>query len=147
VLYAVGGADAAGPRPEVYWTVPTGEGGIDGWLHLAQTDLPAAGLAGGSAAVLGSNAVVIGGVTGDGSVQKGAVRANLAPQAPFFQIGLAGAVVPALRIPGEVGQQIGYLNAAGAGTVNFVILLAIGWAFNHRPQVAAWWARRRGRAA
>lgn len=144
-LYLVGGRDAAGPRGEVYWTVPTGEGNIDAWLHLDATDLPAAGLAGGSPIVVGSNAVVIGGSTAEAAAIASAVRANLAPEAPFFQLGLVGAVVPALRIEGEVGQQIGYLNAAGVGGLNFVILIAIGWAFNHRPQVAAWWGRRRGR--
>jgi hypothetical protein len=53
---------------------------------------------------------------------------------PFFQLGLVGATVPGLKIDGEIGQQLGYLNAAGAGTVNFVILLLIGWAFAHKEQ-------------
>jgi hypothetical protein len=53
--------------------------------------------------------------------------------------------VPALQIPGEIGQQLGYLAAAGAGTLNFVILVAIGWAYNHKPLIRAWWDRRRGR--
>ena len=41
----------------------------------------------------------------------GATRANLAPQEPFFQLGLVGATVPALKIDGEIGQQLGYLAA------------------------------------
>jgi hypothetical protein len=45
--------------------------------------------------------------------------------------------VPALKIDGEIGQQLGYLNAAGAGTVNFVILLLVGWAFAHRERAMA----------
>jgi hypothetical protein len=45
--------------------------------------------------------------------------------------------VPGLKIDGEIGQQLGYLNAAGAGTVNFVILLIIGWAYAHKPQARA----------
>ena len=44
-----------------------------------------------------------------------AARANLAPQPPFFQLGLVGATVPALKVSGEIGQQLGYLNAATAG--------------------------------
>ncbi len=62
------------------------------------------------------------------------VRANLAPQPPFFQLGLFGATVPALKISGEIGQQLGYLNAAGAGTIDFILLLLIGWAFAHKEQ-------------
>ena len=42
--------------------------------------------------------------------------------------------MPGLKIDGEIGQQLGYLNAAGAGTVNFVVLLLIGWAFAHKEQ-------------
>ena len=70
-------------------------------------------------------------------VQSGSFRANTAPQSPFFQLGLVGATVPGLKIEGEIGQQLGYLNAAGAGTVNFVILLLIGWAFAHKAQATA----------
>ena len=54
------------------------------------------------------------------------LRANTAPQSPFFQLGLVGATVPGLKIEGEIGQQLGYLNAAGVGTVNFIILILIG---------------------
>ena len=43
--------------------------------------------------------------------------------------------IPALKPDGEIGQQIGYLNAAGVGTVNFIILILIGWAFAHKEQV------------
>ncbi len=45
--------------------------------------------------------------------------------------------MPGLKIEGEIGQQLGYLNAAGAGTVNFMILLLIGWAFAHKAQTRA----------
>lgn len=45
--------------------------------------------------------------------------------------------VPGLAIQGEIGQQLGYLNAAGAGTLNFVILLIIGWGFAHKEQSRA----------
>jgi hypothetical protein len=56
-------------------------------------------------------------------------------------VGLVGATVPGLKIDGEIGQQLGYLNAAGAGTVNFVILLLIGWAFAHKERTRAILAR------
>jgi hypothetical protein len=51
--------------------------------------------------------------------------------------------VPGLQISGAVGIQLGYLAAAGVGTGNFVILVIIGWMYNHRPQIAAWWQRRK----
>jgi hypothetical protein len=67
-------------------------------------------------------------------VTTSSARANVAPLSPFFQLGLAGATIPGLKIEGEIGQQLGYLNAAGAGTVNFIILLLIGWGFAHQEQ-------------
>ena len=81
----------------------------------------------------GPNAVIVGGETAEGVVAT-SYRANTAPQSPFFQLGLVGATVPGLKIEGEIGQQLGYLNAAGAGTVDFIILLIIGWAFAHKAQ-------------
>jgi hypothetical protein len=148
-LYVAGGSDAASPRREVYWTVPNGDGTLPGWKHLDETDLPAAGLEGGTPIVSGSSAFVIGGSTADG-VLSSAVRANLAPAEPFFRAGLVGVVIPALRIEGEIGQQLSYLSAAGVGTVNFIILLLIGWASAHPEAVRGWIdrrrARRRGRA-
>jgi hypothetical protein len=54
---------------------------------------------------------------------------------------LVGATVPGLKIDGEIGQQLGYMNAAGAGTVNFIILLLIGWAFAHKEQARAMMSR------
>ena len=78
-------------------------------------------------------------------VLKSSIRASLAPQEPFFQLGLVGAVVPALQIGGEIGQQLGYLSAAGAGTRDFILLAVIGWAYAHRPQISSWWSRRRSR--
>ena len=124
--------------------MPDAKGEIDGWKHLDQTDLPSTGLVGGAAVVTGVNVFVIGGESKDG-IQAGSVRANLAPQEPFFQAGLVGVVVPALRIEGEIGQQLGYLSAAGAGTVNSVILILIGWAYAHPDTVRGWIDRRRRR--
>ena len=40
--------------------------------------------------------------------------------------------MPGLKIDGEIGQQLGYLNAANAGALNFVVLVIIGWAFAHK---------------
>lgn len=141
-MYVVGGSDGTAPKGELYWTVPNGDGAIQGWKHLVQADLPPAGLQGGSPIVTGTNVFIIGGTTADG-VQTGAVRANLAPQEPFFQAGLVGVVVPALRIDGEIGQQLGYLAAAGAGSLNFVLLLLVGWAYAHPTTVRGWVDRRR----
>jgi len=132
ILYHVGGADASGPRTELYWAQPTTAGDIPEWKHLDVSDLPN-GLVGSSAVVTGPNVVLVGGATAEGPIAMSA-RANVAPQSPFFQVGLVGATVPGLKIEGEIGQQLGYLNAAGAGTVNFVVLLLIGWAFAHKEQ-------------
>ena len=70
-------------------------------------------------------------------------RANVAPQGPFFQLGLVGATVPGLKIEGEIGQQLGYLNANGVGMANFALFLIIGWAFAHRDQIKEWRERRK----
>jgi hypothetical protein len=144
VMYLVGGNDGTADRSEVYWTIPDAKGNLDGWKHLEQTDLPAGGLSGAAMALAGPHAFLVGGHTTAGLLSS-VTWANLAPQAPFFQLGLVGAVVPALQINGEIGQQLGYLNAAGAGTLDFIILLAIGWGFAHKAQVRAWVDRRRAR--
>jgi hypothetical protein len=96
----------------------------------------------GAPVVTGSTVLVLGG-KGDGGPLTSAYRASLAPQLPFFRAGLVGVTIPALQIGGQIGQQLGSLAAAGVGTGNFVILIALGWAFNHRPQISAWIERRR----
>jgi len=143
-LYVAGGDDGTGPKPEVYWAVPTTTGDIAEWKHLPAMDLPE-GLEGAAAVVSGPNAVLVGG-TVDRGVLLSSVRANIAPQSPFFQLGLVGATVPGLTIGGEIGQQLGYLNAAGVGTVDFILLILVGWAFAHREQTRAIFRRvlRRG---
>jgi N-acetylneuraminic acid mutarotase len=145
-IYLVGGSDGQRPQADVWWTTPDANGNIVGWRHLAQSDLPAdQGRAGGTALPSGSNAFVIGGQTA-GGVTETSTRTNLAPKAPFFQIGGPfGLTVPALKVDGEIGQQIGYLNAAGVATVNFVVLLLIGWAMAHQAQTRALFARMRNR--
>src|SRR6185503_5818972 len=112
-----------------------------GWFHLDPTDLPA-GVADGAPVLAGPNVLILGG-TSDGAPLTGAYRASLAPQLPFFRAGLVGVTVPGLQIGGEIGQQLGYLAAAGVGTGNFVLLVVIGYLFNHRPQLHAWWERRK----
>ncbi|MFL5685115.1 MAG: Kelch repeat-containing protein [Chloroflexota bacterium] len=145
-LYVVGGSDGTSPQTEMWWAVPDRNGNILEWKHLAQSDLPesSGGIAGPASLVLGPDAILIGGENADGPVA-GAARANLAPQAPFFQLGLVGATVPALKIDGEIGQQLGYLAANTVGIVNFAILLLVGWAFAHPAKVGAFrdWIRRR----
>jgi hypothetical protein len=147
-LYLVGGSDGDQPRSELYWAVPSTDRELGevltGWNHLPQSDLPAQGLAGSAVLVFGPNAVLVGGTTADGPIAA-AARSNLAPNEPFFRLGLLGATVPALKIDGEIGQQLGYLNATGVGTVNFVILIAIAWMFAHREQTARLWDRIRRR--
>jgi hypothetical protein len=141
-LYAIGGSDGTSPQSTLYWAIPTSTGDLPEWKHLDVSDLPAQGNAGGAPIVIGPDAVIVGGTTKDGVVA-GSARANIAPEAPFFQLGLVGATVPALKIDGEIGQQLGYLNANTIGIVNFAIFLFIGWAFAHREQIREWRERRR----
>ncbi len=93
----------------------------------------------------GSFGFLFGGETASGPTA-GVARAYGAPQEPFFQLGILGMTIPALKLDGEVGQQIGYLNAATVGAINFIILILIGYAFNHKEKMRALWAkvRRRG---
>ena len=142
-MYVVGGNDGTGPRNQVWWTIPDANGNFTEWRHLPESDLPA-GLEGAAMLVTGPNTFLIGGQSAEGVLQS-SVRTNTAPQEPFFRLGLVGVVVPALKIDGEVGQQLGYLNAAGAGTVNFIILLLIAWGFSHPDRVRAMWDRVRRR--
>jgi hypothetical protein len=145
-IYLAGGSDGTTTHGELYWAVPDSNGSLPGgWQHLAATDLPG-GLAYAAPVVTGGSAILIGGTTAGGILTSSA-RASLAPQSPFFQAGLVGflpgVVIPGLQIGGQIGTQLGLLAAAGVGTGNFVILIALGWAFNHKPQIAAWRDRRR----
>jgi N-acetylneuraminic acid mutarotase len=138
-LYVAGGTDGSAAHTEIYWTLPSNGGDIAEWKHLEVSDLPIA-VTGGAPVVSGPNAIIIGGTT-PGGVVGSSYRANIAPQAPFFRLGLVGATVPGLTVGGEIGQQLGYLNAAGAGTVDFVLLIVVGWAFAHKAQARALIAR------
>jgi hypothetical protein len=141
-LYAIGGSDGSKLQNTLYWAVPTNAGDITEWKHLDVSDLPATGLVGAAPITLGPDVILVGGTTSDGVV-KTSQRANLAPEAPFFQLGLVGATVPALKIDGEIGQQLGYLNANTIGIVNFTLMVVVGWAFAHREQIKGWRERRR----
>ena len=132
-VYVIGGFDAEGvPQDSMLWTVPdTTTGDFGGWEQLAQTDLPVA-TADAPIVGLGAHAYIIGGQTPEGATD-GSLRAEISPRPPFFQLGIAGATIPGLSIKGEVGQQLGYMNAMGVGMLNFVILIIIGVAFS-RPE-------------
>ena len=136
-IYLAGGDDGTGPKSEVYWAVPTTAGDIPEWKHLVEMDLPTSGLEGAPAVVSGPNVILVGGVTSGDTVLASSVRANTAPMSPFFQVGLVGMTVPGMKIEGEIGQQLGYLNAATVGGIDFIILIAIGWGFAHKAQSRA----------
>ena len=134
-IYMIGGTDANNAAvASNYWTVPNATNGtISAWQHLDDTDLPAPS-AGAAAAVVGGDAFLIGGSGVQGEDLTSTNRANLAPALPFFRLGLFGVTIPALSIKGDIGLQLGYLAAAGAGTGGLIFLILIGWAFSHRPQ-------------
>ena len=132
-VYVIGGVDETGtPQDSMLWVVPDPTAGtFDGWEQLEQTDLPVA-TARAPMAGVGSHGYIFGGETPDGTTD-GTLRAGLSPRPPFFQLGIAGATIPGLAIKGEIGQQLGYMNAMGVGMVNFAILIIIGIAFS-RPE-------------
>jgi hypothetical protein len=140
-IYLAGGNDGTAPKSEVYWAVPTTTGDLTEWKHLAVSDLPASGLEGAPAIVSGPNVLLVGGETSGDTVLASSVRANTAPLSPFFQLGIAGATIPGLKIEGEIGQQLGYLNASAIFMLDFIILILIGVAFAHKAQTRALFAR------
>lgn len=141
-LYYVGGSGSAG---DLWWSTPDAQGNLAGWKTLAQSALPASlQLADAAAIVSGAHAFLVGG-TAAGAPTQGVARTNLAPPQPFFRLGLFYIVVPALGIQGPVGQQLSYLAAAGAATTAFVVLLLLGYAFNHKAQTRAFLERLRQR--
>jgi len=146
-IYLVGGTDGTAPQSQVYWAIPTNGGEIPKWQNLAVSDLPPGGLAGAAPVILGADAVLVGGTTSTG-VLASSVRANTAPQSPFFSLGVLGATIPGLKLDGEIGQQLGYTAAATVGMANFALLILIGWGFAHKAQVTALLhrLRRRGQA-
>lgn len=144
-MYLIGGRDDKGPVNTVLWAVPEtqnqfskGELRYGGWQHLAASDLrlPRAGA---GMAAIGSYAFVVGG-SGDPAAGTSLERTNLAPAAPFFRLGLVGVTIPGLQITGDIGNQLGLLAAAGVFTADFVLLVIIGWMYNHRPQTWAFFS-------
>ena len=87
-------------------------------------------------AVVGSFAYVVGGADNERPAASTRIRANVAPARPFFQLGLFGATVPGLAIPGAIGIQLGEINAATVGIINFVILIALA-VLLQRPRTRA----------
>lgn len=130
-IYVIGGEGPGETTATThYWAVPDVETGtIPAWTRLQVNDLPS-GVHGGQIIALGSNAYLIGGETSEGA-SASIMVANLAPAQPFFRLGLFGMTVPGLAIRGEIGQQLGLINAAGAGTTLFILLLVIGYAYSH----------------
>ncbi len=146
-IYLVGGADATGLQNELYWALPTTDGQLPEWKHLDVSDLPPSGLAGAAPVILGPDAVLVGGTT-DTGVLASSIRANTAPQSPFFSLGVLGATIPGLKLDGEIGQQLGYTAAAIVATTNFVLLILIGVAFAHKERTMELFhrLRRRGKS-
>lgn len=148
-IYAIGGVGSDGSIVNtVYWATPDPVSGnlLNGWSHVAATDLPT-GVAQAAAANVSSTAFLIGGDTAAGPTSA-SMRAYLAPERPFFRLGLFGVTVPALAIKGEIGQQLGYLAAGGAALGNFVVLVIIAIAYSHRRETRrfiAWISRGRFR--
>jgi len=133
-IYAIGGFGADGATVATnYFVVPdSAEGTIDEWIELPSTNLPAP-VAGGALAAVGQYAFYVGGTNGTDQLTT-IFRADLAPQPPFFRVGLFGVTVPALGIEGEIGQQLGYIVAASAAGGNFVILIVIAWMYSHKRE-------------
>ena len=144
-IYVEGGTDGSKQQPTAWWATPDANGTIPAWQHLDATDL-GQGIEGAAAFTAGPYAFLVGGQTAS-SLTGGAARAYLAPQEPFFQLGLFGVTVPGLTLGGEIGQQLGYLNAMGLGMVDFAVLLAVGWGFAHKEKVRAFVDKRRRKAA
>ena len=119
------------PQTSTLWAVPdTATGDLPSWHQLDQTSCPRRVPSAGIAAI-GSYAYVIAGEGPTGPLDSIA-RANLSPLPPFFQLGILGATIPGLSIKGEIGQQLGYINAMTVGMVNFVGLILLGYALSHR---------------
>ncbi len=131
-LYVIGGFDASNaPQSTNFWAVPDSTiGDITKWQELQASDLPAPRAAAAIAPV-GSVAFLIGGDGPSGAVDS-TFRAGLSPKPPFFKLGMFGATIPALSIKGEIGQQLGYINAFGVGLTNFTLLIIVGIAFSHK---------------
>jgi hypothetical protein len=92
--------------------------------------------------VIGTHALLIGGEDATGAPATNAVSALTSPKAPVFKAGLFGLTIPGLAIPGEIGEQLGFLSSAGAWTLNFVLLCAMAVAYAQRERFGAWLRKR-----
>lgn len=145
-LYIAGGTVDGAATPSVLWTVPVAATGITSWTSVELSNLPAdSARVGASGVVIGAHAMLLGGSDAAGSYGAGALSAATSPKAPVFRAGLVGLTVPGLALQGEVGQQIGFLSAAGAWTLNFVILLGAAVAYSQRERFRAWIGSKLGR--
>ena len=145
-LYVAGGVQGGTAVGNVYWTAPTAATGISAWQSVEQVNLPANQLrVFATGVVVGPHALLLGGENGDGATASVSLSAGTSPKAPVFRAGLFGLTVPGLAIQGEVGQQLGFLSAAGAWTLNFVLLLAAAVAYAQRERFGAWIRSRRSR--
>ena len=115
-----------------WWAVPNSADGTISAGRPRRIDLlePRTGA---SVAAVGSHVFVIGGANDTGRLSS-SLRASLAPQSPYFRLGLFGVTVPALSIKGEIGQQLGYIVAGSAALGNLVLLIIIGWMYSHKPE-------------
>jgi hypothetical protein len=145
-LYVAGGTIDGTPTTSVLWAAPTAATGVTAWTAVELSDLPADGArVGASGIVIGSHVLLLGGADASGAYNAGALSAGTSPKAPVFRVGLFGLTVPGLALQGEVGQQIGFLSAAGAWTLNFVLLLGAAVAYSQRERFRAWVGAKLGR--
>ncbi|MFM8177061.1 MAG: hypothetical protein ACKN9G_04960 [Candidatus Limnocylindrus sp.] len=142
-LYVAGGMQDGAVVGSVYWTAPTAATGITTWKNVPEVDLPADQLrTNASGTVIGTKALLIGGEDASGAPAATSVSALTSPKAPLFRAGLFGLTIPGLAIPGEIGEQLGFLSSAGAWTLNFVLLCAVAVAYAQRERFGAWLRKR-----
>jgi hypothetical protein len=145
-LYVAGGTIDGAATSSVLWAAPVAATGVTKWTSVELSNLPADGArVGASAVVIGAHAILLGGADAAGAYSAGALSAGTSLKAPVFRVGLVGLTVPGLALQGEVGQQIGFLSAAGAWTLNFVIMLGAAVAYGQRERFRAWVGAKLGR--
>ena len=145
-LYVAGGTIDGAATSSVLWAAPVAATGVTKWTSVELSNLPADGArVGASAVVIGAHAILLGGADAAGAYSAGALSAGTSLKAPVFRVGLFGLTVPGLALQGEVGQQIGFLSAAGAWTLNFVIMLGAAVAYGQRERFRAWVGAKLGR--
>lgn len=138
-LYVAGGVRDGTAVGSVYWTAPTDAIGLTSWTSVPQVDLPLAEhRTNASGAVIGTRALLIGGEDASGASASTTVSAVTSPKAPVFRAGIFGLTVPGLAISGDIGEQLGFLSAAGAWTLNFVLLCAMAVAYAQRERFGVW---------